>query len=63
MTFTDRAMLDREGARIAYTAYGKVTDWKNFRGEPMPEFDDLPEPIREAWAAAAEAIRERTEDR
>lgn len=43
-------------ARIAYTAYGKVTDFKNFRGEPMPPFDELPEQIREAWTAAAGTI-------
>lgn len=43
-------------ARIAYTAYGRKTDFKNFRGEPMPSFDDLPEQIREAWAAASGVI-------
>ena len=29
-------------ARIAYTAYGKVTGFKNAQGNPMPIFDDLP---------------------
>lgn len=43
-------------ARIAYTAYGRVTDFKNFRGEPMPKFDDLPENIRQAWQAASQTI-------
>lgn len=43
-------------ARIAYTAYGRVTDFKNFRGEPMPAFDDLPLKIREAWEKAANTI-------
>jgi len=43
-------------ARIAYTAYGKVTDFKNFQGNPMPAFDDLPEQIQEAWTAAAGVI-------
>ena len=42
-------------ARKAYHAYGAVTDFKNFRGEPMPEFDVLPETIRKAWVAAANA--------
>jgi hypothetical protein len=43
-------------ARIAYTAYGRVTGFKNFRGEPMPNFDDLPEQIKEAWSKAANTI-------
>ena len=62
MALEKRAMIDREAAPIAYAAYAKVTGGKNFRGDPMPEFGDLPETIREAWTAAAEAIRERTED-
>lgn len=45
-------------ARAAYDAYGATTDYKNFRGEPMPTFDDLPETIRSAWVAAvAGALR------
>lgn len=43
-------------ARIAYTAYGRKTGFKNFRGDPMPAFDDLPETIRDAWIAAAGVI-------
>jgi hypothetical protein len=39
-------------ARSAYAAYGKVTDFKNFRGEPMPAFDALPSTIQAAWFAA-----------
>lgn len=43
-------------ARIAYTAYGRKTQFKNFMGDPMPSFDDLPATIREAWIAAANVI-------
>lgn len=43
-------------ARIAYTAYGRVTDFKNFRGDPMPAFDDLPDQIKQAWSKAANTI-------
>lgn len=43
-------------ARIAYTAYGRKTDFKNYRGEPMPAFDDLGETIQQAWIAAAGVI-------
>jgi hypothetical protein len=62
MALQERAMIDREAAPIAYAAYAEVTGGKNFRGDPMPEFDDLPETIREAWTAAVCVIRERTED-
>ena len=45
-------------ARIAYAAYGRTTGFKNFQGNPMPVFDDLPENIREAWTNAARVIWE-----
>ena len=47
-------------ARVAYQAYGQVTDFKNFRGDPMPDWDDLPEHIQQAWIAAADAVKEAT---
>lgn len=43
-------------AEEAYLAYGEVTDFKNFRGEPMPMFKDLPATIQKAWEAAAERV-------
>lgn len=42
--------------RIAYTAYGRVTGFKNFQGNPMPTYDALPLTIKDAWNAAANAI-------
>ncbi len=42
----------RQIAKNAYHAYAGVTDNKNFRGEEMPAFDDLPPKIQEAWTAA-----------
>lgn len=36
----------------AYLAYGKTTDFKNFQGNPMPEFDKLPAKIKDAWENA-----------
>lgn len=41
-----------EIAKSAYKAYAASTGNKNFRGEPMPEFEDLPRPIKTAWEAA-----------
>jgi hypothetical protein len=43
----------QELAKAAYARYGAVTDFKNFQGNPMPEFEKLPEAIQCAWAAAA----------
>jgi hypothetical protein len=40
-------------AKAAYTRYGAVTDFKNYQGNPMPEFEKLPEAIQCAWAAVA----------
>lgn len=40
-------------AREAYARYGAVTDFKNYQGNPMPTFDELPAKIQEAWVAAA----------
>lgn len=41
---------------IAYTAYGRKTEFKNFRGEPMPSWDDLPQTTRDAWIFSANVI-------
>ena len=43
-------------AQIAYAAYGEATNFKNFRGDPMPPFEELPEQIQKAWCFAAIAI-------
>lgn len=43
-------------ARIAYAAYGHATQFKNFLGDPMPEFDELRPAQRDAWIAAAGVI-------
>jgi hypothetical protein len=46
-----------ELAQVAYAAYGGATDHKNYQGLPMPEWDDLPETIQQAWVSAALAVR------
>lgn len=48
--------MDRTPGSVAYDAYGQATGGLNFRGEPMPEWADLPESIRRAWEAAADAV-------
>ena len=46
---------DKNGA-IAYAAYGDIVDYKNYQGLPMPTWNELPEKIRAAWRAAAQAV-------
>jgi len=43
-------------AASAYRAYAASTGNKNFRGEPMPAFEDLPVAIQTAWEAAARHV-------
>lgn len=47
---------DLELAKIAYLAYGSATDFKNYQGLPMPEFEKLPEKIQSAWVSTVVAI-------
>jgi len=45
-----------EQARRSYRAYGEVTDFKNYQGLPMPEWDDLTVKIQQAWVNAVKQI-------
>lgn len=38
-----------------YAIYGTVTDFKNYQGNPMPEWKDLPANIQLAWNTCGEA--------
>lgn len=39
-------------AREAYLAYATETENKNFQGLPMPDWEVLPQKIRQAWCGA-----------
>jgi hypothetical protein len=43
-------------AKLAYAAYGKTTDHKNYAGLPMPVWDDLGDAIQGAWVSAVNAV-------
>jgi len=55
---TTHAMDQRGLAAIGYEHYGNKAGWKNYLGRPMPKWEELPEPIREAWMAASQGIAE-----
>ncbi len=43
-------------AESAYCAYAASTNNKNFLGQEMPVFSDLPEAIQAAWVAVAQDV-------
>ncbi len=51
-------------AKDLYHAYAESSGWKNFLGNPMPLWKDLPEAIRTHWTAVAtkavKIVRERS---
>lgn len=50
-------MPDERIAEIAYEAYRKSSGGKSLiSGAPIPEFAALPEAIKVAWKAAADAV-------
>lgn len=44
-------------AKAAYEAYAESTGGRTFDGRPMPTWNELPDRIRIAWGAAADAAR------
>ena len=49
--------------QIAYEAYAKHQDWKNYQGAPIPSWEAVREDIKEAWHAAIVAVIEAYEGR
>ena len=45
-----------EIAKSAYLAYSASTENKNYQGNPMPNFEDLPERIRLAWECSVRQV-------
>lgn len=43
-------------AQAAYRDYGAVTDHLNYQGLPMPEWENLPDKIRNAWRNAVLSV-------
>lgn len=52
------SFIDTQRAQCAYQAYGRTTNFKNFMGGPMPEWEALTDTIQTAWVNAAKAASE-----
>jgi hypothetical protein len=42
--------------KIAYDTYCQKVGWKSFRGEPLPEWKEVPPNIQEAWEGATAEV-------
>ena len=49
-------MNSEQRAKVAYNAYCNRVNWKSFKGDDLPKFENLPEHIRDAWMAAGDAV-------
>ncbi len=47
---------DKTLGQIAFEAYGDNREWKDWRGQPMPQWGDVRQEIRDAWEVAASAV-------
>ncbi len=43
-------------AQIAYRAYGDWVEWKTPLGKPLPNWNQLPSYLQNAWTAATETV-------
>lgn len=50
------AATTEEIARRLYQVYSQHADWKDYRGEPLPSFDEMRETTRAHWIHVAEDI-------
>lgn len=44
-----------ELGQVAYNAYGVSRNWLAYDGRPIPRWEEMGEPIREAWREAGMA--------
>lgn len=49
-------------APIAYNAYCAAVGFKAFNGDDLPEFDAVPQRIKNAWVAAVSAVADRVRE-
>ncbi|NJR37745.1 MAG: hypothetical protein HC781_01565 [Leptolyngbyaceae cyanobacterium CSU_1_4] len=47
--------IDRLAMR-AYHAYGAANDYRNYQGLPLPEWQQLPESVQNAWKNSVQSV-------
>jgi len=50
-------MKDYTYAELAYNAYCNTRNWKSVKGDPLPQFHDQSQELKDAWWEAAEAVK------
>ena len=55
MSYSNDPFMDL--AKVGYDAYGAKAEWKAYNGQPMPQWDELPQHIRDKWRSAAKAMK------
>jgi hypothetical protein len=49
-------------AKVAYEAYAEHQEWKNYQGNPIPQWEEVREDIKSAWRVAVQAVLQTLED-
>lgn len=49
----DATQHQLEQAQAGYVAFGESLNWRDAGGAALPQWSALPEPVRQAWCAAA----------
>lgn len=49
--------MNKSFGQIAFDAYTDAKQGTTFDGRPIPKWEDLGEPVRNAWEASAQAVR------
>lgn len=50
-------MIHEHLGQVAYEAYCATRGWKSFNNEPLPQWNDVRQDIKDGWMTAARAVR------
>jgi len=49
-------MPSERRARSVYAAYGQATNFKDFQGQPLPKWEDLPKEVQVSWVKVSKEV-------
>lgn len=59
MNKSSHAQINNKSLAVElYRCYGDSADWKNYKGDKMPDYGDLPENIKKHWEEVAKYVNE-----